>query len=199
MLWQNWWYWFFLAVKCLCTEIQVLELFAHLFPPSPPQSLHTPSAKGRRRGCPPPKHGLLWSVSKLDFRVWSTRAKHQRSWKGKNPLTENSIPPRSQIVNPATRLCSDAEPAAGPRDLTCSPPPPPGGQATRRQTRAKLGGGGVPYLGSAHPSPGRVPAPAARALAARPPPPPPCDFAGMQAAADLASISSFPIRGINRP
>ena len=150
------WSWFFLAVKCLCTEIQVLELFAHLFPPSPPQSLHTPSAKGRRRGCPPPKHGLLWSVSKLDFRVWSTRAKHQRSWKGKNPLTENSIPPRSQIVNPATRLCSDAEPAAGPRDLTCSPPPPPGGRghAPADPSQAWRRRGPLPWLRASFPGAG---------------------------------------------
>lgn len=133
------------------------------------------------------------------FRVWSTRAKHQRAWTGKNPLTENSVSPLPYRWSTQPPRCVPTpSQLLGRGDLTRSPSPPPGGRATRRQTRAQLGGGGVPYLGSAHPPPGRVPAPAARALAARPPPPP-RDFAGMQAAADLASISSFPIRGINRP
>lgn len=97
----------------------------------------------------------------------------------------------TQIVHRATPLCSDAGPAVGPRGLP--PPPRPQGRAGHGEpTPAQQRGGGVPYLGSgpAHPSLGRVLAPAARAPAARPLlPPPPRDVAGMQAAAAWASIS----------
>lgn len=132
--------------------------------------------QGNAGACPPPKHLLPRPV--LKFQVQCLEHQGYAS-----PLveSENSTPPL-------------------PHRLSTAPPPNSRtGRATRQKTAAQHRGGEVPYLCSppAHPSPGRVLAPAARALAARPPPP--GDFAGMQAAAALASISSFPIRGRNHP
>ena len=112
MLWQNWLYWFFLAVKCLCTEIQVLELFSHLFPPSPPQSLHKPSAKGRRRGLP-------------SSEIWPTLASFETGLQGlehqgqASALLEREKPTHWKFHSSAFTDCQPSHPVVFRRWASC--------------------------------------------------------------------------------
>lgn len=150
--------------------------------------------QGNAGGCPPPKHQSpnLATFGNARFRV--------RRPKGSAAPAAESANPRSRNI-PFLLFHPDRPPShpavfrrrAGGGTEGAPPPPRPQGRAGHGEpTPAQQRGGGVPYLGSgpAHPSLGRVLAPAARAPAARPlPPPPPRDVAGMQAAAAWASIS----------